>query len=165
MMTLLGLSMFTSCEKNECEVPVEIKTDIHQYERTIIVRFKVPKEKGDTRVVISGTLYGYDEDANGVLPNPDIKTFSVSGTGVSGHYQENTRTRSLGEPVPGAEVIVEQEPNEDPITKINSDIDNGNFTIDKVFSPGVYQIRVNIMSASQGINSKGGFAIGGFSAT
>lgn len=163
MMTLLGLSTLTSCEKKECEEPVEIKTDIHQYERTIIVRFNVPKEKGDTRVVISGTLYGYDADANGILPNPQIKSFTVSDTGVSGHYQENTlSTRSFGEPVPGAEVIVEQEPNDDPVTMTTTDADNGSFTINGVFSPGTYQIRVK---PSRSISSKGGFAIGGFNAT
>ena len=163
MMTLLGLSTSTSCVKEECEDPIEIKTDIHQYERTIIVRFNVPKEKGDTRVVISGTLYGYDADDNGILPNPQIKSFTVSDTGVSGHYQENTQsTRNLGEPVPGAEILVEQEPNDEPGTITTTDIDNASFTINRVFSPGTYQIRVKLSSGAN--SSKGGFAIGGFSA-
>ena len=163
MTMLLGFSMFTSCEKEKCDVavePVDIKTEIHDYERTIIVRFKVPKENGDTRVVITGKIIGYHENDDGELPNPEIKAFTVSKTGVSGHFQNNIQ--GTGEPVPGAEVIVEQEPNEDPVTMVTSDADNGSFTIDRKFPPGTYQVRI---AASPANHSKGGFAIGGFNAT
>jgi hypothetical protein len=171
LMIVFGISTLSSCKKDECECPEEINTNIHSYERTIIVRFNVPESSGKTRVVISGTLYGYEEDSSGVLPNPEIKSFSIDETGVTGHYQnnnfvsrtQNTALRSGGEPVPGAEIIIEQEPNDDPVAPSNviTDPDNATFIIDAVFDPGTYHIR----ATSTSITTKGGFAVGGFSAT
>ncbi len=160
--TYIGTS-FTSCEQDECEVCTEIPTDIRDYENTIIIRFKIPSDSKDVSITLSGKLISYDEyDADGapLKTNLNIQEFAIENKDVSGHYRN---IMAGGEPVPGAEIIIEQEPYDDPVIKTTINSDDGSFkiTLEKL-SPGTYQVRV---APSDSITTKGGFAIGGFNAT
>jgi hypothetical protein len=165
LVTLVVGTTISSCEKEECEtcdVCTEIPTDIKDYESTILIRFKVPKEKSDVSVNFEGYVYEYDEfDADGMpLTEFVIKEFTVSETGVPGHYKDFIG--ASGEPVPGIQVLVEQEPNDDPVAYaiVHDDDDKIHITVEHL-DPGTYQIRVTGPSGS----SKAGFAVGGFNAT
>jgi hypothetical protein len=163
----IGTTTFVSCEKEECEVCdvcTEIPTDIKDYEKTIIARFKIPEGKTDVSVHIEAIVYtsnGLDEDGDGIEDFAySIQSFSIEDKGVTGH-SKNIMTG--GDPVPGIEVLVEQEPNDDPVTNATVNEDGGlNISIDHL-DPGTYQIRVESPDGSG--SSKAGFAVGGYSAT
>ena len=155
---------FSSCKKEECEVCdvcQEIPTDIKDYENTILIRFKIPKEEKVDSLTFKGIIYEYDNyDPDGApLHEYEIKSFTVNDM-VTGNYKNYT---DRGEPVPGAEIIIEQEPNDDPVaTSTVVHNDDGSITINvKNLDPGTYQIRCT----STSITTKGGFAVGGFNAT
>jgi hypothetical protein len=158
----IGTTTFTSCQKEdceECEVCVDIPTDIADYEHLIIARFKIPKEDSDVSITIGGALFSIDfmgPDGNPIEIDYDVHSFTIEGKNVTGHY----KTMAAGEPVPGAEIIIEQEPACDPVGTATSD-DGGkiNIHLDKL-GPGTYQIRV-----APSITTKGGFAVGGFYAS
>lgn len=155
----IGTTTFTSCEKENCEVCVDIPTDIADYEHLIIVRFKIPKDKSDVSVTIEGTLYGVDfigADGAPVEIDYNMQAFTIEDKDVTGHY----KTMATGEPVPGAEIIIEQEPDDPPVAESTTNSD-GKIEIHLMkLKPGTYQIRV-----APAITTKGGFAIGGFNAT
>ncbi len=169
LVTLVVGTTISSCEKEECEtcdVCTEIPTDIKDYESTILIRFKVPKDKSDVSVTFEGYVYEYDEfDVDGMpLTEFVIKEFPVLETGVTGHYKDFIG--ASGEPVPGIQVLVEQEPNDDPVAYaiVHDDDNKIHITVENL-DPGTYQIRVKSSSAGGPGSSKAGFAVGGYSAT
>jgi len=163
LVTAIFGTTFSSCEKEceICDVCTEISTDIKDYESTILVRFNIPKGEKDISLTFEGTVYEYNNfDEDGApLHEYEIETFIINDKYTS-HYK-NYITK--GEPVPGAEIIIEQEPNDDPVsmsTVVHND--DGSLTITvKNLGPGTYQIRC----ISPSISSKGGFAVGGYNAT
>jgi len=158
---LIGTT-FSSCEKTECDVCAEIPTNIKDYENTIIVRFKIPEGENDVSLTFEGTVYEYDNfDPDGVpMHEYEVEKFAINDR-ETGHYKNYIG--SAGEPVPEAEIIIEQEPYDDPVA-MSTVVHNadGSITIDvKNIGTGTYQIRCTSVS----ITSKGGFAIGGYNAT
>lgn len=71
---------------------------------------------------------------------------------------------NVGDPVPGAEVYIEQEPNEEPVVKLITN-KYGKFSATITLRPGKYRLYVNNKNRTIATSSKSGFAIGGFSQT
>jgi len=150
-----SIASFTSCESNcttepdnACDIPIEIKKD----EVTVFIRFRVPEGNKTEKFTLSGTLFSYTE-----FQSVETVYFSHDNTGFVGNIKKII-LKSAGEPVPGAEVFVEQEPNEEPIASTTTD-EKGTFKIvfDKILNAGTYTVR-----ASPANNDKSGFAIGGY---
>ena len=150
-----GIVSFTSCEsdctidpENTCDIPIEIKKD----ETTVFIRFRVPEGNKTKEFTLSGTLFSYVE-----FQSVETVYFSHDDTGFVGNIKKFI-LKSAGEPVPGAEVFVEQEPNEEPIASTTTN-EKGTFKIvfDKILNAGTYTVR-----ASPANNDKSGFAIGGY---
>jgi hypothetical protein len=72
-----------------------------------------------------------------------------------------------GEPVPGADIFIEQEPDDEPIAHTTTDL-NGNFSLTLILHPGTYTIHfknaIITKALTEATGNKGGFAIGGFNA-
>lgn len=156
---MAGLTIFTSCGKKISDEFVgTIK--ISDTETNVIARYEIPEDTKVDSIVIKGTLYEYDEKEQikvSVIP------FKISNTEIHGNFRNieiSTNKLAKGGPVPGAEIIIEQEPNEDPVAMVTTDADNGSFII-KIKNPthGFYTMKTPSMS------TKGGFAVGGFNAT
>jgi len=68
-----------------------------------------------------------------------------------------------GEPVPGADIFIEQEPDDEPIAHTTTDL-KGNFSLTLMLHPGTYKIYFKNAIETKATGNKGGFAIGGFNA-
>ncbi len=67
----------------------------------------------------------------------------LSGTIVYGNYTGFKNTKAAGEPVPGAEILIEQEPNDVPIQSAITDI-NGNYLLTNIAEGFGYHLLVDI---------------------
>ncbi len=150
-----GLTFVTSCEDDctadpveSCNIPIEIMKD----EMNVIVRFRIPENNKTEKISFSGRLYEY-------LEPQTVETvyFTIDGTDIAGNIKRFL-LKSAGEPVPGAEIFAEQEPDEPPIASTTTDKEGTfNIVIDKILPAGTYSIRV-----SPANTDKGGFAVGGY---
>jgi hypothetical protein len=101
---------------------------------------------GDTTAWTGATLVSVEcEDT---LVNLDFvmyeTTSAVTGPGIfSGTVTYRDLTKSAGEPVPGAEVFVEQEPNDEPIANTETDT-AGTWTIEDIPTGTGYHIYIDI---------------------
>jgi len=145
---------FTSCEKDKTDEFVGT-IEISKTETNVLARFVIPEGTNVEKIVIEGTLYSYEETEQGKVT---IVPFTMPGTKINGNYKNFGTKSAKGEPVTGAEIYIEQEPNDEPFAKVKTDVDNGRFIIEiKNPSTGWYTITVNAN------NEKGGFAVGGYS--
>ncbi len=67
----------------------------------------------------------------------------LSGTIVYGNYSGFKNTKAVGEPVPGAEILIEQEPNDVPIQSAITNI-NGNYILQNIAIGAGYKLLVDI---------------------
>ena len=67
----------------------------------------------------------------------------LSGTIVYGNYSGFKSTKAVGEPVPGAEILIEQEPNDVPIQSVITD-SNGYYLLQNIDTGSNYHLLVDI---------------------
>ena len=67
----------------------------------------------------------------------------LSGTIVYGNYSGFKSTKAVGEPVPGAEILIEQEPNDVPIQSVITD-NNGFYLLSNIAEGFGYHLLVDI---------------------
>lgn len=80
--------------------------------------------------------------------NLPIKMYEMtameSGVGsISGHIYLFTYTKQIGEPVPGAEILIEQEPNDVPVQATFTD-NSGYYEVNGLEAGGIYSMEVDI---------------------
>jgi len=156
---LIG-TVSTSCDKDDDNTENELT--IRDDEKQVLTRFEIPEGIQIDQITFTGTLYEFEIDETNIV---SIESFTIDNNNIPGVYRKYiipTNKNSIkGEPVPGAEIIIEQEPNDDPVPiTVTTDPDNGTFTI-VIDNPNAGNWVIKCTS----ITTKGGFAIGGFNAT
>jgi len=73
---------------------------------------------------------------------------NLSGTILYGNYTGFKNINAVGEPVPGAEILIEQEPNDVPIESAITDI-NGHYLIGNISTGNNYRLIVDIPGYQQ----------------
>ena len=110
---------------------------------------KIPKEDNETKTV--------EEVGKEIESKPETDEELRARA-----KRELATSPSTGEPVPGADIFIEQEPDDEPIVSTTTD-SNGNFSLTLMLHPGTYTIHFENATITAPGN-KGGFAIGGFNA-
>ena len=154
------VTTFTSCKKDDDND--EINIEISDKDPQVVARFVIPEGVHLDKITFTGILYKYDLSADDgrITVNP----FRIGNEGVEGNYKnyDNSGYRSVnGEPVPGAEIIIEQEQVDPDSYSATTDPDNGSFILTLLNpGPGVWVIKCT----EEALISNGGFAVLGFKA-